>query len=94
MKKNANPQTSALVLGIISNVLNLIMTCVMFTADVVAVGGIFIVFPIYGFVNAFKALKQNGMNAIIIVSFILNAIGMLGALGFVVIYILARATMG
>lgn len=91
MKKNANPQTSALVLGIISNVLNLIMTCVIFTTGYFVAGGIFIIFPISGLISGFQALKQNGMSPALIVSFILNAIGTLGALGFIILLFLNKA---
>lgn len=91
MKKQANPLKSSLIMGIISNVLNLIMTCVIFTTGYFAAGGIFIIFPISGLVSGFQALKQNGMSPVLIVSFILNAIGTLGALGFIVLLVINKA---
>ena len=91
MKKQANPLKSSLIMGIISNVLNLVMTCVYFTTDAFAAGGIFIIFPISGLISGFQALKQNGMSPILIVSFILNAIGTLWALGFIILLFIYKA---
>lgn len=87
MKRNANPTSSSLILGIISNVFNLIMTCVMFSTGYFIAGWISVVFPIYGLINSFKALKLNGMSGMLIASFILNAIGLLGGIVFLILWI-------
>ncbi len=85
-----NPVLGSMICGIISNVLNLIMTCAMFGSGSFRFGGIFIIIPISGLITGISSLKQ-GSGIPGIIAIILNAIGTLGALGFILLGFLGLA---
>lgn len=79
-----NPVVGAIICGIISNIANLIMTCVMFSSGSFLYGGLFIVVPISGLINAIVSIKQ-GSGIVGIIAIILNAIGILGSAAFLIL---------
>jgi len=77
----------SLVIGVIFNVVN----CVMLFLPVYLFGGIFVIFPIFGFVKGIKGIKLGGIQTVLgIIGLVLNAIAFLGALGFVLLGILSK----
>lgn len=78
---------SSLIIGIIFNVVN----CVMLFLPVYLFGGIFIIFPLVGFVKGINGIKSGGLQLVLgIFGIVLNIIAFLGALGFVIIGILSK----
>lgn len=88
--KNLNPAVSALILGIISNILNCIMTIVALWSGGFVFGGIFIILPIAGIANSATALKAGISRPLAIVSLILNIIGTIVAGIFVLVGIIGK----
>ena len=74
-------------MGAISIVLNVIMVFSMFNTGSFRYGGIFIIIPISGIISGFSGLKQGGVVGSVI-GIVLNAIGAIGALGFILLGIL------
>jgi len=85
-----NPGLSSLILGIVMNVVNLIMTCVMFTTGYMLFGGIFVIFPIIGIVNGVKGIR-GGQGLVAVIALILNIIATIGALILAVLGIIGNA---
>lgn len=85
-----NPGLSSLILGIIMNVVNLVMTCVMFTTGYMLFGGIFVIFPIIGIANGVKGIRL-GQGLVAIIALILNIIATIGALILAVLGIIGNA---
>ena len=83
--KNLNPGVSGLICGIVSNVLNCIMTIAMLLADSFLFGGLFVIVPALGLANSIKSMKLGVGGVMGIIGIILNAIGLLGSLGFVIL---------
>ena len=78
----------SLVIGVIFNIVN----CVMVFLPVYLFGGIFVIFPVIGFVKGINGIKLGGVQTILgIIGMVLNAIAFLGALGFVILGILSKA---
>ncbi len=84
-----NPVLGSILCGIISIVLNIIMTITMFGSGSFRFGGIFIIIPISGIISGISSIKQGGGIAAII-GIVLNAIGALGALGFIALGVLGN----
>ena len=78
----------ALVIGVIFNIVN----CVMLFLPVYLFGGIFVIFPVVGFVKGINGIKLGGVQTILgIIGLVLNVIAFLGALGFVILGLLSKA---
>ena len=82
-----NPVLSSIIMGAISIVLNVIMVFSLFSTGSFRYGGIFIIIPISGIISGFSGLKQGGVVGSVI-GIVLNAIGAIGALGFILLGIL------
>ena len=77
----------SLVIGVIFNIVN----CVMVFLPVYLFGGIFVIFPILGFVKGINGIKLGGIQTVLgIIGLVLNAIAFLGALGFLILGILSK----
>lgn len=85
-----NPGLSSLIMGIIMNVVNMVMTCVMLGTGYFLFGGIFLIFPIVGIVNGVKGIRS-GQGVMAIIALILNIIATLGALVLTVFGIFVNA---
>ena len=77
----------SLIIGVIFNVVN----CVMLVLPVYLFGGIFVIFPIFGFIKGINGIKTGGIQTVLgIIGLVLNAIAFLGALGFLIVGILSK----
>ena len=77
----------SLVIGVIFNIVN----CVMVFLPVYLFGGIFVIFPILGFVKGINGIKLGGIQTVLgIIGIVLNAFAFLGALGFLIVGILSK----
>lgn len=74
-----NPGLSSLIIGIIMNIVNMVMTCVMLFSGYMLFGGLFIIIPIAGIASSVKGIKL-GQGPIAIIALILNIIATLGSL--------------
>lgn len=73
------------------NVVNMVMTCVMFSTGYMLFGGIFVIFPILGISSGVKGIKA-GQGPIAIAGLILNIIATVGALILALIGIIGNAS--
>lgn len=83
--ENSSKQTiTSFVIGIISNAINLIMTCSLLLGGPILFGGLLLILPFCGLSMALKARKINP-SILGIISIILNIVALLGSLGFLVL---------
>lgn len=88
-KKPANPSLSALIIGIIFMIVNSIMCCASLNYGFLF-GGIFIIFPVAGIVNAVQGLKEGGNKVQCIIGLVCNIIGGIEALILIVLGIVGK----
>lgn len=86
-----NPALGSLIMGIIMNIVNLVMTCVMFTTGYILYGPLFIAVPVAGIISAVQGIKA-GQGVFAIIALILNILAVLGGLVLTVIAFWAKAT--
>lgn len=83
-----NPGLSSLIFGIIANILNLLVVCLLFTTDTIYNSLYLIIISIVGIVNAIRGMKL-GQGLLAIIGLIANIIAVLGSLLLLFIYIIA-----
>lgn len=83
-----NPGLSSLIFGIIANILNLLVVCLLFTTDTIYNSLYLIIISIAGIVNAIRGMKL-GQGVLAIIGLIANIIAVLGSLVLLFIYIIA-----
>lgn len=90
-QKEANPALTALLCGVIFSIVNSIMCCITAMGSGFLFGGIFIIFPIAGIVNAFQGMKLEGSKKVqSIIGLILSIIGALEALILIILGIVGK----
>ncbi len=85
----ANPSLTSLIVGIIFIIVNTAMCCASINYGFLF-GGIFIIFPVAGIVNAIKGIRENGLNGMCIAGLVLNIVGTIEALILIVLGLLSK----
>ena len=81
----------SLIIGLVVTVINCAMGFSLISGGRFFFGGIFIIFPLFGLTRAFAAFKLDGAQKILgIFGLILNGLGTLAAIGFIILGIVSK----